>query len=100
MGRRPKPFTIAAIGVLLTNLSLVTEKSYCTGANGNALGHKPHCGANPGPAVLSERALNAEEIADILSVARSNVSTSLKELQGWGLVKLTHMMGDRRDRTD
>jgi DNA-binding transcriptional regulator GbsR (MarR family) len=32
-------------------------------------------------------------------VARSNVSTSLKELQGWGLVKVTHVMGDRRDRT-
>jgi DNA-binding transcriptional regulator GbsR (MarR family) len=30
-----------------------------------------------------ERALNAEEIADPLSVARSNVSTSLKELRGW-----------------
>jgi DNA-binding transcriptional regulator GbsR (MarR family) len=46
---------------------------------------------------LSERALNAEEIADTLSVARSNVSTSLKELQGWGLVKITHVLGDRRD---
>lgn len=46
---------------------------------------------------LSERPLNAEEIADTLSVARSNVSTSLKELQGWGLVKVVHVMGDRRD---
>src|SRR5882724_9724757 len=46
---------------------------------------------------LSERALNAEEIADTLAVARSNVSTSLKELQAWGLVKVTHVLGDRRD---
>ena len=46
---------------------------------------------------LSERALHAEEIAETLSVARSNVSTSLKELQGWGLVKMVHVMGDRRD---
>jgi DNA-binding transcriptional regulator GbsR (MarR family) len=46
---------------------------------------------------LSERALNAEEISDTLAVARSNVSTSLKELQGWGLVKVVHVMGDRRD---
>ena len=46
---------------------------------------------------LSERALNAEEITETLSVARSNVSTSLKELQGWGLVKVVHVMGDRRD---
>ena len=47
---------------------------------------------------LSERPLAAEEIAETLSLARSNVSTSLKELQGWGIVRLVHVMGDRRDR--
>src|SRR6478672_8418295 len=46
---------------------------------------------------LSPKPLTAEEIADTLSVARSNVSNSLKELQGWGIVHLTHVMGDRRD---
>src|SRR5205809_5478297 len=46
---------------------------------------------------LSPKPLNAEEIADTLGVARSNVSTSLKELQGWGIVKLTHVLGDKRD---
>lgn len=46
---------------------------------------------------LSERPLNAEEIADTLSLARSNVSTSLKELQAWGLIKVAHVLGDRRD---
>ena len=46
---------------------------------------------------LSSRPLNAEEIADALSVARSNVSTSLKELQGWGIIRVVHVMGDRRD---
>ena len=46
---------------------------------------------------ISPKPLNAEEIADTLSVARSNVSTSLKELQGWGIVKLVHVMGDKRD---
>src|SRR5579872_1448881 len=46
---------------------------------------------------LSSRPLNAEEIAETLSVARSNVSTSLKELQGWGIVKVVHVLGDRRD---
>jgi DNA-binding transcriptional regulator GbsR (MarR family) len=30
-------------------------------------------------------------------VARSNVSNSLRELQGWGLVKVVHLLGDRRD---
>lgn len=46
---------------------------------------------------LAGRPLNAEEIADTLGVARSNVSTSLKELQNWGIVRVTHVMGDRRD---
>lgn len=46
---------------------------------------------------LSPRPMNAEEIAQVLSVARSNVSTSLKELQGWAIVKLVHVLGDRRD---
>jgi DNA-binding transcriptional regulator GbsR (MarR family) len=46
---------------------------------------------------LSPRPLNAEEISETLSIARSNVSTSLKELQAWGLVQLTHELGDRRD---
>jgi DNA-binding transcriptional regulator GbsR (MarR family) len=46
---------------------------------------------------ISPQPLNAEEIAETLSVARSNVSTSLKELQGWGIVKLVHVMGDKRD---
>src|SRR5205807_10399063 len=46
---------------------------------------------------ISPKPLNAEEIAEALSVARSNVSTSLKELQGWGIVKLVHVMGDKRD---
>lgn len=46
---------------------------------------------------LSDRPLPADEIADTLAVARSNVSTSLRELQTWGLIKLSHVIGDRRD---
>ncbi len=46
---------------------------------------------------ISPRPLHAEEIAETLSVARSNVSTSLRELQAWGLVKIVHLLGDRRD---
>ena len=44
----------------------------------------------PGP-------LPADEIAETLNVARSNVSTSLKDLQTWGLVSVAHVMSDRRD---
>lgn len=46
---------------------------------------------------LSPRPLRADEIVDLLSVARSNVSTSIRELQSYGLVRMTHVLGDRRD---
>lgn len=46
---------------------------------------------------ISEKPLNAEDLAETLAVARSNVSNSLRELQGWGIVKVVHQMGDRRD---
>jgi len=43
------------------------------------------------------RPLHAEDIAETLGVARSNVSTSLKELSNWNLIRSTHVLGDRRD---
>jgi DNA-binding transcriptional regulator GbsR (MarR family) len=46
---------------------------------------------------LAPAPLTAEEIAETLNVARSNVSVSLKELQAWDLVSVTHQLGDRRD---
>ncbi len=41
--------------------------------------------------------VHAEELADTLGIARSNVSTSLKELLNWNLIRVTHVLGDRRD---
>jgi DNA-binding transcriptional regulator GbsR (MarR family) len=49
---------------------------------------------------LSPKPLNADDIVETLNVARSNVSNSLKELQGWGIVKLVHVLGDKRDHFD
>lgn len=46
---------------------------------------------------LLQEPLCADEIVDTLAMARSNVSNSLKELQAWGLVSVTHVLGDRRD---
>ena len=46
---------------------------------------------------LSDRPLHAEEICAALGLARSNVSTALKELQGYEIVRRTHVHGDRRD---
>jgi DNA-binding transcriptional regulator GbsR (MarR family) len=47
--------------------------------------------------ILSERPLPADVIAATLGVARSNVSNSLRELQNWRIVRVVHILGDRRD---
>jgi DNA-binding transcriptional regulator GbsR (MarR family) len=46
---------------------------------------------------ISEKPLNADDLVECLDVARSNISMSIKELTGWGLVTLVHLPGDRRD---
>ncbi len=46
---------------------------------------------------ISSKPLTAEEISENLSLARSTVSTGLHELQGWGVVRTVHLLGDRRD---
>src|SRR5258707_5377735 len=53
-----------------------------------------------GHALLSgaQEALDAEEISNLLDVSRSNVSTSIRELITWGVVRRVHIIGDRRDR--
>ncbi len=62
-----------------------------------------HWGANRSVAqvhallYLSDTPLEAETICLALGLARSNVSNALKELQGYGIVRRTHVAGDRRD---
>lgn len=46
---------------------------------------------------LSPAPMTAEEISETLGIARSNVSTSLKELQSWQLIRVEQKLGDRRD---
>ena len=46
---------------------------------------------------LSERPLTAEEIAETLGLARSNVSNSIKELLSWNLIRRVPVRGDRRE---
>ena len=41
--------------------------------------------------------MTAEDIADPLGMARSNVSNSIKELLAWGLIRRVPILGDRRD---
>ncbi|MEG3147131.1 MarR family transcriptional regulator [Sphingomonas sp. RT2P30] len=46
---------------------------------------------------VAERPLTAEDIADTLGMARSNVSNSIRELLAWKLIRRVPMLGDRRD---
>jgi DNA-binding transcriptional regulator GbsR (MarR family) len=46
---------------------------------------------------LSERPRTAEEIAAVLGLARSNVSTSIRQLVAWNLVRRVPVKGDRRE---
>jgi len=46
---------------------------------------------------LAGRPMHAEALADMLQVARSNISNSLRELQNWDLVRVVHLQSDRRD---
>jgi DNA-binding transcriptional regulator GbsR (MarR family) len=46
---------------------------------------------------VAKRPLPADELTEMLGVARSNVSNSLRELQNWGIIRIVHLPGDRRD---
>lgn len=46
---------------------------------------------------VSDKPLTADDIADKLNMARSNVSTSLRELMSWNLVRRVPTLGDRKD---
>jgi len=47
--------------------------------------------------MIYNRPLNADEISEMLSISRSNVSMGIKELQSWRLLKATHYPGDRKE---
>lgn len=47
--------------------------------------------------VITQDPLNADQIAEALSISRGNVSMGLKELQSWRLIQMRHIPGDRKD---
>ena len=83
----------------MKELSPVAQKFILHWANGNALGHQSHRRPNPCSSVPFPPSA-AEKIAATLGIARSNVSNSLHELQNWGIVRVVHVLGDRRDHFD
>lgn len=46
--------------------------------------------------VISEKALNPDQISVILGLSRSNVSMGIKELHAWNLLRTEHIQGDRK----
>jgi len=46
---------------------------------------------------LTPTPITADKICENLSLARSTVSTGLHELQSWGVIRVVHVLGDRRD---
>lgn len=47
--------------------------------------------------LTAEKPLTAEDIAEALGLARSNVSNSIKELLAWNLIRRVPVRGERRD---
>ncbi|WP_083704632.1 GbsR/MarR family transcriptional regulator [Motiliproteus sp. MSK22-1] len=47
--------------------------------------------------VVSDKPINANEIAEVLNISRGNVSMGIKELQSWQLIQLHHYPGDRKE---
>jgi DNA-binding transcriptional regulator GbsR (MarR family) len=80
------------------DLSVVTQKFILHWSEmGSRWGMSPIVAQTYALLYLSADPLNAQEIAKMLSVARSNVRTGLHELQGQGIIKTVHVYGDRRD---
>lgn len=67
------------------------------GEMGNAWGINRTVGQIYALLYITPRSLNADEISDLTKFSRSNVSMGLKELQSWGLIKLRHQVGDRKE---
>lgn len=67
------------------------------GEMGSRWGFNRTVGQIYGLLVVTEEPLNADQIGELLSISRGNVSMGLKELQSWRLIKLHHIPGDRKE---
>ena len=98
------------IGLLLSDISVMTEITgkkklppaverfvLHWGDMGDEWGVNRSVSQIHGLLYLSEAPITADDIADTLGMARSNVSNSIKELLAWNLIRRVPIMGDRRD---
>ncbi len=67
------------------------------GAMGSAWGISQSVARVHALLIVTDRAWCLDEIAERLRISRGNVSMSLKELRGWGVVRREDRPGDRRE---
>jgi DNA-binding transcriptional regulator GbsR (MarR family) len=97
----PLPDSVSTTGNLQTPLTPVVQRFILHwGEMGTRWGVNRSVAQIHALLFASDRPLHAEEIADTLVLARSNVSNSLKELLGLNLARVVHLLGDRRDHFD
>jgi DNA-binding transcriptional regulator GbsR (MarR family) len=98
------------IGIVLSDISVMTETTdkrklpavverfiLHWGDMGDQWGVNRSVSQIHGLLYLAEKPMTAEDIADTLGMARSNVSNSIKELLAWNLIRRVPILGDRRD---
>lgn len=47
--------------------------------------------------MIANKPLSTDEVMEYLNISRGNAHSNLKELQHWGLAKIEHVPGDRKD---
>ena len=79
------------------NDSLVNQFVETWGAMGSAWGVNNSVAKVHGLLIITDRPWCIDEIVERLQISKSNVSTSLKELRSWNVVKKVFLTGDRRE---
>lgn len=79
------------------NDALVNQFVEAWGAMGSAWGFNNSVARVHGLLIITERPWCIDEIVERLQISKSNVSTSLKELRSWKVIRKSFQPGDRRE---
>ena len=79
------------------NEQLIDQFVETWGAMGNAWGVNNSVARIHGLLIITDRAWCIDEIVERLQISKSNVSTSLRELRTWNVIKKIFQPGDRKE---
>lgn len=79
------------------NEKLINDFVDIWGAMGSSWGINNSVARVHGLLIITERPWCIDEIVEKLSISKSNVSTSLKELRSWNVIRKVFLPGDRRE---